>query len=677
MPSSSNDREVAPPLIPIVIGVTGKRELGGSEKEDHVRESLQTEFGSLEKRFPNSPLVLITGLTKGADLLAADVALKQPTKRWTVVGLLPFAKELFLEDFREADPRWRAKFEEVTRPGERFLLKELKPLRKPSDARDRHYEQVGFAVADRCSLLIAVMPKAEEDDKNSGTARILRYKRDGKLDATAREIADASEEIAPPEPIDGPITGVVWILDPDPKEPTRKDNQHYARMTLDRIEAYNRRVRQSRAAEELPAAPKLFEAATADDYLTRLRRELSTIQGRAKSRLSRSTWGLAGLLIASIAVLEIYAKVLRASWLVSAYAFIGLTRLAVAYRSNKQQLQAYAEDYRAAAEAMRVQVEWWRLGLRGPKHRVDRYYLVGGEGHFAVLRSGIKAVIDAALLLDRKPASGGQPLEVENKYSWIPGQIHFFERRSDSRHRTAIRWSSLAWYLFQISIGIGFGIAGLILLREFDPSAQTRVVAIVRTLASEYRQWLPMLGLAAVLWAVLFLVWVRVPQLRPPPAHATVWQRMYHWLRYRGVLGTRGRHSGKHGWVVALPLGALMVLSVLAYIADQDLLAASALQKTEGICLVLMIVLAAASEAVHSILERSALEAEAVTYRETLQRFLAARDRALEARSRPGADAAAILEADQKLGLELGRVALAENEAWLRAHRQRPFEPVP
>jgi len=79
---------------------------------------------------------------------------------------------------------------------------------------------------------------------------------------------------------------------------------------------------------------------------------------------------------------------------------------------------------------------------------------------------------------------------------------------------------------------------------------------------------------------------------------------------------------------------------------------------------------------VRFVLERSVLEAEAISYREMLQKFRAARDRALEARRRPGAAASAILKADQKLGLELGRVALTENEAWLKAHRQRPLEPV-
>jgi len=699
-----------PPLIPIVIGVTGKRELG--DKVDFVRERLQEALSRLEdeEHFPNTPLVLVTGLAKGADLLAAEVALQRP--RWTVVGILPFKENLFLEDFaEEADSKWRECFERVlAAPPERFLLKVLNPLRSPSGepykpedlhrtadnpVRRQHYEQVGLAIADRCSLLIAVMPSGEEPAKAKvgGTARIVQYKRGGKLDAAAREVVQISEEIALPEPLDGEVKGLVQIIDPDGRKVAdMKGDQHYAWMTLKRIEAYNRRAREPWAATELPAAQQLFDVNADDpagDYIRRLRRNLSTIQGQDKKRLTWSMGGLAVVFVVSVIILESYAKLdvrslfpwLDPRWLFAGYVFTFLCGLRLVSWVHKNALPAHAEDYRGAAEAMRVQVEWWHLGLRRPKDRVDRYYLVGGEGHFAVLRSGIRAVIDAAVLLGPKPALGGQPLvlDLEKTSFWIPNQIDWFKNTSDGKHRAAIRWSSLAWYLFQLSVGVGVAIGLLMLLRELGtrfPEVQPRAQALV----AEYRHWLPIFGLAAAalcfLWASLFMIWVRAPQQGSSPPRANLWQRISHWLWYRRLLGTRGTHSGKHGWRVAVPLGALLVPAGIAFLLGQNIEAVRALDMSERLSLVLMIVLAAASGAVRFVIERSALEAEAISYREALQRFKAARERALETRSKPGADAGTILEADQKLGLELGRVALAENEAWLRAHRQRPFEPV-
>jgi len=698
MPPSPADNNVPPPpLIPIVIGVTGKRDLGSKEKGDHVRKRLLKEFSNLEKTFPNTPLVLATGLTRGAGLLAAEVALNQPGQRWTVVGILPFEEKLLLEDLAaDTDPGWHQSLKNVlafrdnrNRP---LLLKVLKPLRKPlgnsGDAsRGQHYEQVDLVIADWCGLLIAVTPKEEKPAKGGATACVLRLR--PRFSEGALKVVEASEEIALADPLDREMKGLVLVLDPDPHQPKdddAEDDPRYAWMTLERIEAFNQRSREPPAASEQPSAAKLFEATSAVQYLDSLRRKLSDIQGPAKRWLSRSLWGLTTLFIASVAILEVYAKV-EVRWLFAGYLIALFCGLGLVFWVRKNELSAFTEDYRGAAEAMRVQVEWWRLGLRGPTHRVDRHYFVGGEGHFAVLRSGIKAVIDAAVLLSTKPAPQAQPLELEPEKKgldprrfWIPGQLKYFAETSETRHRTAIRWSSLAWYLFQLSVGVVLALGGLLALLEWGPhypGAQAWLFAHV----SEYRQWL-LFGPfpVAAAWAFFFLMWVRTPELRPRPRGAKWWQQLSRWFRYRSILGTRGRHSGKRGWWVAVPLGALMVPAVLAYsqaILGDKTLELKALLLAEKISIVLMIVLAAASGAVRFVLERRALEAEAISYRETLQRFIAARDHALKACSQPGASADTILTAHRKLGFELGRIALAENEAWLRAHRQRPFESIP
>ena len=696
------------PLIPIVVGVTGKRDLKG--REEYVRQRLVEALVDLERRFPNSPLVLATGLAKGADLLATEVALSLPSKRWTVVGVLPFARHLFLEDFKsEEDAGWRQTLQNLLdKENPRFMTKVLKPLlkapKKPFEEADlhrngdnpdrrRHYEQVGLVIADRCGLLIAVMPNGEQPGKVGGTARIAKHKRDGKLDAEAAAVARDSQEIAPPEPLDCEIKGLVQIIDPDGAEPSTaptENEQRYAWMLLEQIEEFNDIVRRREpASARVLDAWQLLDAADEDaagGYLSRLRRELSGFQGRAKDRLTRSMWRLAALFVVSVAILETFAKVYpEVRLLFLGYSVVVLAGLFLFHRVRKNELQAFTEDYRGGAEAMRVQVEWWRLGLRGPMHRVDRHYLVGGEGHFAVLRSGIKAAIDAAVLLGPDAAPPGRPLELQPEKKglrrrdfWIPGQIDFFKDRSDRRHRTAIPLSSLAWYLFQLSVGVGLAIGALMLLLEWGALAPAQ--RWVLALTKDHRQWLPTFIFAsAVLWAVLFLLLVRAPQQGPLRKDATLWEWVRYRLWYRSLLGTRGRHSGRHGWTLALLFGALIVPGVLALVLDQGYEGVKALGKTEKISLVLMIVLASSSGAVRFVLERRVLEAEAVSYREALQKFRTAEERALEVRSNAGSGAGAeatILEADQKLGLELGRVALAENEAWLRAHRQRPFEPV-
>jgi hypothetical protein len=709
------------PLVPIVVGVTGKRDLEG--RKDYVEACLREALEEVEKRFPNTPLVLATGLAKGADLLAADVALARPQERWTVVGVLPFAPRLFLEDFTgEGDAEWRERFfallpEENPHPGEnptvgnpRFVKKILKPLRKEKSAerfveselhrtddnlvRRRHYEQAGLVIADRCTLLIAVMPEGEKPGKLGGTARIVKYKRDGRLDAEADAVARASDEIAAPELLDGEVKGLVTVIDLDGDSrgeaasafDTLQQNNRYAWLTLEQIEEFNDIARRRDAqSTRVPGAHELFGAADVD-YLSQLRRALSDFQGLAKGQLTRSMWGIATLFVISVGLLETFAKQLfeGARWLYAGYGVVIVAGLLLFYRVRKRELQAFSEDYRGAAEAMRVQAEWWRLGLREPKHRVDRYYLAGGEGHFAVLRNGIKAALDAMVLLRRDPAAPGEPLELQNVKSWVPGQADWFERRSDERHRTAIRLSSLAWYLFQLSVGAGLAIGVLVLLTDwsFLAGARNRMFNLVE----EHRSWLSrVVFLVAVLWGAFLLAWVRAPQDRELPADAGWWEEMKQRLRYRKLPGTRGRHSGRHGWPIALPLGFLMVPALVALVQSlgdahttEDQIE-HLLHKAEHMSLVLMIALAAASGALRFVLERRALEAEAVSYREARQRFRAALRHAEQTRKEAAAQpnpAEFILKEDQKLGLELGKAALAENEAWVRTHRQRPFEPV-
>jgi len=107
-------------------------------------------------------------------------------------------------------------------------------------------------------------------------------------------------------------------------------------------------------------------------------------------------------------------------------------------------------------------------------------------------------------------------------------------------------------------------------------------------LVSQERPWLPVGPFAlAALWALLFLVWVRAPRQGPFPKSATLWQRMYHRLWYRRLLGTRGLHSDRYGWWVALPLGALMVPAIVAYVLGQDSPTAKALELSQKISIVL------------------------------------------------------------------------------------------
>src|SRR5439155_17705848 len=65
----------SPARIPLVIGVTGHRDL---RPEDYERlSSAVVEFSQLlRQRYPHTPLILLSPLAEGADRLVAEVSLR-------------------------------------------------------------------------------------------------------------------------------------------------------------------------------------------------------------------------------------------------------------------------------------------------------------------------------------------------------------------------------------------------------------------------------------------------------------------------------------------------------------------------------------------------------------------------------------------------------------------------
>ena len=61
--------------IPIVVGVTGHRAIREQDCPA-IREAVRTELEKLRTLCPNSPLVMLSSLAEGADLLCADAAEK-------------------------------------------------------------------------------------------------------------------------------------------------------------------------------------------------------------------------------------------------------------------------------------------------------------------------------------------------------------------------------------------------------------------------------------------------------------------------------------------------------------------------------------------------------------------------------------------------------------------------
>ena len=112
--------------LPLLIGVSGKRKFDARATEDKtiadgVRARFERIFAKLDWDFPNTPKIFLTGAAFGADLLAAQAALKRPRDdkhSWGVIALLPFEREEFRKDFDPGPEDWPNGFSalRITRP---------------------------------------------------------------------------------------------------------------------------------------------------------------------------------------------------------------------------------------------------------------------------------------------------------------------------------------------------------------------------------------------------------------------------------------------------------------------------------------------------------------------------------------------------------------------------------
>ncbi len=62
-----------PAAIPLIIGVTGHRDLVEDE-EPAIRERVREYLSDLRARWPGTPLIVASQLAEGADLLVAEEA---------------------------------------------------------------------------------------------------------------------------------------------------------------------------------------------------------------------------------------------------------------------------------------------------------------------------------------------------------------------------------------------------------------------------------------------------------------------------------------------------------------------------------------------------------------------------------------------------------------------------
>jgi hypothetical protein len=200
------DGEAAPPpdRIPLVIGVTGHRDLRDADLA-RLEHEIAGIFDALQRNYlggeGTTPIILLSMLAEGADQLVARIALDRGL--W-LIAPLPMPRAEFRRDFveRPIKPDAVAVFDALLA---RAIAAPEMPLAQGSSRddiatfgpkRDLQYREANLFIARHCHVLIALWNGDECDAGVGGTAEMIGYKRHGiplHVSASARAGIDCIE----------------------------------------------------------------------------------------------------------------------------------------------------------------------------------------------------------------------------------------------------------------------------------------------------------------------------------------------------------------------------------------------------------------------------------------------------------------------------------------------------
>ena len=625
--------------VPIVIAITGHRDLISADVPK-IEQVLTDFLSRLQLRFSNSPFVFLSSLAEGADQLGARVALKIGM---SLVCPLPFALEEYEKDFGNAESL--EKFRDLLAQSSAHF-----PVyTPPTDAESRVacYARAGAYLAWQSSILIALWD-GKESAKRGGTADVVSYRLKG----------------IPPElesdwdPMDIQQRRALFVINtPRIQHQTAIENPFllaelsvHGRPTrenefteLRSIDAYNseRPVRKQQVEDELEVL--VSSADCPEPLLSRLKalsRMLNTAGCLADKYQIRSRRIFVAILlfgfISAISTGQMHR--FNAAWLF----LVPVTASSLAYAiyffgMRRGRMQIKHEDYRALAEALRVQFYWT---LSGIGERVSKTFLRSSSVEVCWIRFGVRNCTAALPLLPSASTAERLKLVLDN---WILDQKQYFERAFKAQFSKNLALSNLKALLLLVAVSFKM-MPDLLAWLHVAPSDKTVLLLSVQIIFA--------------VSLILFQIRTRLKELKDQ-------QNFLKAVRSSDPtqpLGIFYRSIG-FGCAALLLLSIVTALILFAYNrpeADADTLAFYSE--------LVFVIAAAAAGTIHLYGHVLGFSEQAKTYARMFSIF----DHA-EHTFRESLEAGRLAEA-QIIERSLGREALNENQSWLELHRSRPIE---
>jgi hypothetical protein len=505
----------------LVVAITGHRDLfpedyAGLEAE--VRRLLTQE----KAKYKNTPILLLSGLAEGADRIAARVAIALSIP---YIAVLPMEPDFYVDDFTGPDSI--REFEQLLRSAKSSIIMPLakgstrEDISRTGLARDRQYECQGQFLVNASQLLIAIWDKIDTG-KIGGTGEVVNLKLGKRQRSGHITFARVNGSGA------GPVhiilarrmsTGVEMLTGTKCKVEYPKGTvcqEFEASYKL--LDRYNGDIAANTGKQE--EVRESWNWLCEGDVATGLTPAMQWVAGvyswadmlaLQAAKRSLLLWNIVFVLLAlgglALGMLHIFDR----GWvmLLAYYAALVLALL-VAQSEVWAKRRARHEDYRALAEALRVQFFWLAAGL---PDLASEKYLRKQAGEMIWIRDAMsECSLYNGLRTNAGTTDSASRLDLASV--WVKGQAKYFHDTS-LKHQNKRRIYNYFAFLMA-GIGFAFPILGV----------------LAQSIAGQSRSWIEPVAHAiagvALVWASL--AW-NYTELRGFAREARQYARMYDLFR--------------------------------------------------------------------------------------------------------------------------------------------------
>lgn len=434
--------------IPVVIGVTGHRDLRGQDKEK-LRAAVRGELEALHSKCPHSPLLLLTGLAEGADRLCAETALEMEVD---IISVLPMPLSEYINDFADAGERDRL-IQLADASTEVFVSPALEPYdKKFGTERDWLYRQAGLYIAKHSHVLLALWDGSDGDECGCGTASIAGAMFNGSFGEPG------SAQLHPDD------RTVIQIMTPRAKsggaenltagEVIRHGDPAVLDMMLKDTDIFNSDCEKQPETSESEGTDASHKAGD-DRVLSRLKSMYDAADAMSVENSIKHTGYLARLSVTATALAMAFLIYDEADWyfLIAVCGVIICILFLINHLGDRSKYQARYLEYRVLAEHLRVQYHLRSAGVACEVSGIMPWNL-------QLTMPWIRCAVSAAMI--GRPPLGRSRI----KEKWVLDQKEYHERalvkssrklKSNDRILRIALIMTLAIYAFALIFELGFG----------------------------------------------------------------------------------------------------------------------------------------------------------------------------------------------------------------------------